>query len=409
MKRVVITGMGLFSPIGNSTTAVLNALRKGFSGISHMDEWEGIKGLRTRVGGRVKGIDPGIISRKQRRTMGRMSIIASLAALDAVRDAKLEPWELASENAGVSMGSTTGSPGIMEKMFADYTSSGGINYLDGTTFMKVMSHSAAANVAALLSTRGRLMAPCSACASSTQAIGTGFETIKAGLQEIMVCGGTEELHPSTAGVFDVIHAASKAYNSTPEKTPRPFDKLRDGLAVSEGAGVVILEEMERAMKRNAAIYGEITGYATSCDGSHMTSPSPGGMLHCMNQAISQAGINPDDLDYINAHATGTIVGDIAEAQALKELTRGRVAVGGTKGYTGHTLAASGAIEVIFSLLMMKEGFIAPTLNLEEIDPLCLGIDHVTRILEKPLKYILTSNFAFGGVNASLILKSIKGI
>ncbi|MBI9089293.1 MAG: beta-ketoacyl-[acyl-carrier-protein] synthase family protein [Desulfobacterium sp.] len=408
MKRVVITGMGILSPIGNSVEAVWDALSKGRSGISFMDEWEGVKGLKTRVGGRVQGFDPRLIARKQRRTMGRMGIMAALAALDAVRDSGLDPLELASEKAGVSMGSTTGSPQAIEKMFADYSASGGINYLEGTTFMKVMSHSAAANVGALLKTRGRLMAPCSACASSTQAIGTGFETIRAGIQEIMVCGGTEELHPSTAGVFDVVHAASKAYNTTPDKTPRPFDRHRDGLAVSEGAGVVILEEMDRAMARNAPIYGEITGYGTSSDGSHMTSPSPGGMGHCMNQALAVAGITPEDLDYINAHATGTTIGDVAEAHALNALTRGRVPVSGTKGYTGHTLAASGAIEVIFCLLMMDKGIIVPTLNLDEIDPDCLGIDHVTQMTEKTLKHILTSNFAFGGVNASLILTAIKG-
>jgi len=409
MKRVAITGMGILSPIGNSTDTVLDALRKRHSGISFMDEWEGVKGLRTRVAGKVNGINPRLISRKHRRTMGRMSVMAALASLDAVRDSGLDLLELASEKAGISMGSTTGSPHAIEKMFADYSKSGGINYLEGTTFMKVMSHSVAANIAALLKTRGRLIAPCSACASSTQAIGTGFEAIRAGVQEIMVCGGAEELHPSTAGVFDVIHASSKTYNTTPEKTPRPFDRHRDGLAVSEGAGVVILEEMDRAKARNAHIHGEITGYATSSDGCHMTSPSPQGMRHCMNQALSVAGLSPWDLDYINAHATGTLIGDAAEANALKGLTQGRIPVSGTKGYTGHTLAASGVIEVIFCLLMMDKGFIAPTLNLEEIDPDCMGIDHVTQMIEKPLQNILTSNFAFGGVNASLILTATKGI
>lgn len=408
MKRVAITGMGILSPVGNSTGTVLSALQEGRSGISMIEEWDQVRGLKTRVGGRVHGMDPSLIARKQRRTMGRMSVMASLAALDAVRDSGLDPLDLASEKAGVSMGSTTGSPHVMEKMFANYRDTGGIKYLEGTTFMKVMSHSAAANVGALLKTRGRLIAPCSACASSTQAIGSGFETIRAGLQEIMVCGGTEELHPSTAGVFDVVHAASKAYNHTPEKTPRPFDRHRDGLAVSEGAGVVILEEMDRALARNATIHGEITGYGTSSDGSHMTSPSPTAMRHCMDQALAVAGMDPLDLDYINAHATGTLVGDIAEARALGELTRGKIPVSATKGYTGHTLAASGAIEVIFCLLMMEKGFIAPTLNLEEVDPNCLGIDHVTQIVHKPLNHVLTSNFAFGGVNASLVLTSMKG-
>lgn len=406
MKRVVITGMGIISPIGNSVQAARDSLMQGRSGVSTMETWEGIGGLATRVGGRVQQLEPKQIPRKQRRSMGNMSIMASLAALDAVEDAGLTSHEISWEKTGVSLGSTTGSPQVIEDMFVKYASSRSIKYLEGTTFLKVMSHTVAANVASLLQTRGRLMAPCSACASSTQAIGSGFEAIRGGMQEIMICGGAEELHPSTAGVFDVVYATSTAFNDQPWKTPRPFDKQRDGLVVSEGAGIVILEEFERAVARNAKIYGEITGYASCCDCSHMTTPGTRGMLQCMEQAMDMAGLDAGKLDYINAHATGTEIGDAAEAEVLRQLTNGTVPVSATKGYTGHTLAASGVMEVIFSLLMMQQKMIIPTLNLDQVDPACEGIDHVTEIREADLRYIMTNNFAFGGVNASLILKGI---
>ncbi len=407
MRRVVITGMGIISPIGNSIKAVMDAFNRGRSGITRVEDWEKIDGLGTRVAGVVQGINPKSIPRKHRRTMGLMAVMASLASLDAVKDAGLEDLELASERTGVSLGSTTGSPNIIEDMFVKYADSRSIKHLEGTTFLKIMSHTVAANVASLLKTRGRLISTCAACASSTEAVGIGFELIRAGHQDIMICGGAEELHPSTAGVFDVVYAASKAYNDRPSKTPRPFDKGRDGLVVGEGAGVVVLEDFERAVSRNAEIYGEIAGYGSCCDGSHMTTPGVRGMLQCMEQALAVAGIEAQAIDYINAHATGTTIGDAAEAEALREFTKGRIPVSATKGYTGHTLAASGAMEVIFSLLMMKYKMILPTLNLDIIDPLCEGIFHVMERIDKELKYVMTNNFAFGGVNASLILKSVN--
>jgi len=220
----------------------------------------------------------------------------------------------------------------------------------------------------------------------------------------MFCGGADDLHPITAGVFDILNAASRNFNDAPNTTPRPFDIRRDGLVVSEGGAVVVLEEYGRARERGAKIYGEILGYGTCCDGRHMTSPSQEGMARCMRAALEAAAIQNTDLDYINAHATGTVLGDAAECQAIKELIGGTVPVSSTKGYTGHTLAASGAIELIFCLLMMKHGFIAPSLNLEEIDPACRGIAHVQKKLETDLDLVMTNNFAFGGVNAVLIVK-----
>ncbi len=405
MRRVAVTGMGIISPIGNSIDVVLASLLQKTSGIRQMDSWKAIGGLRVHLAGISSGYDIKRINRKDRRTMGRMAIMASLACLDAIDQSGLEKQMVSSSGTGVAMGSTTGSVDILESMFDDYSKSGGISLLEGTTFMKIMNHSVAANVAAMLKTKGRVISPCCACATSTQAIGEGFEIIRNGYQDVMICGGADEIHPSTAGVFDVLNAASTAYNETPSRTPRPFDKDRDGLVVSEGAGALILEEYEHARNRGADILGEITGYGTCCDGEHMTSPETEGMLRCMNEALNSASVDISDIDYINAHATGTELGDIAEAEAIRELAGNRIPVSGTKGYTGHTLAASGAMEAIFCLLMMEKGVIVPTLNLDTIDPLCDGICHVQETIRRPLQMVMTSNFAFGGINATIVMKS----
>ena len=404
MKRVVITGMGIISPIGNSPEQVFESLLNNDSGIKIIKGWDGIKGLNTNIAGKCDGFDPKRINRKDRRTMGSMAIMASLSALDAISQSGLDEKTVKSSHTGVVMGSTTGSGVNIEQVFTDFSKTKGISLLEGTAFMKIMSHSVAANVSAMLKTRGRVLSPCCACATSTQAIGEGFEMIKNGYQDVMVCGGADDLHPSTAAVFDVLHAASRNFCDTPSKTPKPFDANRDGLVVSEGAGAVILEEYEHAKKRNANILGEIKGYSTCCDGEHMTSPQSDGMIRSMAGAIKSARCTIKEIDYINAHATGTLKGDIAEAQAIESLCGNTIPVSGTKGFTGHTLAASGVMEVIFSILMMNNDCIIPTLNLETIDPSCTGIFHVQEKIAKRVNMVMTSNFAFGGINATLILK-----
>jgi 3-oxoacyl-[acyl-carrier-protein] synthase II len=227
--------------------------------------------------------------------------------------------------------------------------------------------------------------------------------IQHGIQDVVICGGAEDLHPMSAGVFDILHAASTQYNDSPQKTPRPFDRHRDGLVVSEGAAAIVLEDYDRALARGAAIRGEVRGYASYGDVRHMTSPGKDGMLRCMREALDMAGISAKDLDYINAHATATKIGDPAEAEAIAELVGDAVPVSGTKGYTGHTLAASGAMEAVFCILMMEGGFLVPTLNLEEICPECEGICHLQQPVDSTPQLVMTSNFAFGGVNASLVL------
>ncbi len=406
MKRVVITGMGIISPIGNTTEEVFNCLLNNRSGIEPIKSWENIKDLKVHIAGQCDNYDPKRINRKDRRTMGSMAIMAALSALDAISMSRLDREIICSSHTGVAMGSTTGSGNVIEKTFNDFLKTGGISMLEGTTFMKIMNHSVSANVSAMLKTKGRVVSPCCACATSTQSIGEGFEMIKNGYQNVMICGGADELHHSTAGVFQVLHAASKNFEDSPSKTPRPFDADRDGLVVSEGAGTIVLEEYEHAKERGATIFGEVIGYNTCCDGEHMTSPRAEGMLRCMLGALDQAGCSINEINYINAHATGTKLGDIAESHAIKQLCSDKIPVSATKGFTGHTLAASGVMEAIFCLLMMEHNVIIPTLNLENIDPDCAGIFHVQKKINTPLNKVMTSNFAFGGINATLLLKKI---
>jgi len=403
MRRVVVTGMGIVSPIGNSLIAVKQALLDGRSGIRAMPEWDKYEGLKCHVAGKVDGIEPREIPRSCRRTMGRVAILAAFAVRQATELAGLNPESLDSDRVGVSMGSTTGSTGSLDEFFSGYRAPGGFSNLEGTLFMKVMSHTVAANIAALTGAKGQLLAPCSACASSTQAIGLGYQAVQNGSQNIMICGGADELHPTTIGVFDILSAASRRYNDRPDMTPRPFDRDRDGLVISEGAGVLVLEDYEHAVNRKAKIYGEVLSYSTCCNTVHMTQPSPDDMLRCMKDTLITAKCSPQDLDYVNAHATGTLMGDQAEAEAIGRLTGEAVPVSSTKGHTGHTLAGCGAIEAIFCLLMMQDGFIAPTLNLNEVDPACRGIAHVQQLIRCKPRIVMSNSFAFGGVNASVIL------
>jgi 3-oxoacyl-[acyl-carrier-protein] synthase II len=290
----------------------------------------------------------------------------------------------------------------METLFATLQREG-VRGLKSTTFLQLMNHSASANVALMLGITGRVWSPSAACASASQAIGQGYESIAAGDQDTMICGGSEELHATTAIIFDILGGTSRAFNESPHQTPRPFDRRRDGVVVGEGAAVLVLEDRERAIRRNASIWGEILGFATTCDAAHMSAPAKEGMARTMALCLQSAGLQKSDIDYVNAHATGTPLGDIVEARATAHVLGGTVPVSSTKGHLSHTLAACGSIEVICCLLMMKHGFLAPTLNLTEVDPECAGINHVRELVERFPQRVMSNNFAFGGVNTSLIL------
>jgi 3-oxoacyl-[acyl-carrier-protein] synthase II len=403
-RRVVITGWGALTPIGNDAETISTALKTGRSGIREMTEWNARNDLATRVGGVVTDFDEKSIPREFRRSMGRVAMLAAEASKNALAHSRLPAELLGLGRVGLSIGQTVASPSATQTYFNTLHEEGARG-LKSTTFLQMMSHSAAANVALMLKCKGRVWSPSAACASSSQAIGQGFETIREGHQDVMLCGGSEELHVTTAITFDIVGGTSRAFNASPTKTPRPFDAKRDGLAVAEGAGIVVLEDREHALRRGAEIHGEILGFATTCDGEHMSSPARSGMAQTMRLALDAASLEPSDIGYVNAHATGTPMGDGIESQATLEVMGDQVPISSTKGHTGHTLAGCGAIEAVFCLLMMQRGFLAPTLNLEEIAPDCVGPNLLRETLERRVNRVMTNNFAFGGVNTSLILSA----
>jgi 3-oxoacyl-[acyl-carrier-protein] synthase II len=269
-----------------------------------------------------------------------------------------------------------------------------------------MSHTCAANLAQYFGIQGRVVSTCAACVSASQAVGTGYELIKHGLQDMVLCGGADEMHYTHVVVFDLLYATS-TNNTRPDCSPRPFDAARDGLVVGEGAGTVVLESLEHALAREAQIYAEVIGYGTNCDGTHVTQPSARGMARAMRLALEDAALEPGAIDYINAHATATVMGDIAESDATAEIFGERTPISSTKGHTGHTLGACGAIEIAFGIAMMREGFVPPTRNLDEVDPRCRPLEYVRgepRAMK--LDTFMSNNFAFGGINTSLIVRRV---
>jgi len=293
----------------------------------------------------------------------------------------------------------------MEDFFRRLAVEHTVDGIQSATYLKLMSHTTTANLAAYFQIRGRILTTCSACVSSSQAIVYGYEAIKYGLQEAMVCGGAEEMHITNATVFDIMFAASRAYNDTPDRSPRPFDEKRDGLVVGEGAGTLILESLEHAEKRGAHIYAEIIGGATNCDGWHMTAPSDEGMTRVIQESLRDAQLAPDKIDYVNAHATATDIGDVCESTAVHRVLGDKIPISSTKGFTGHTLGACGAIETGFCLAMFRDGFLAPNKNLDKPDPKIPALDFVMGAPRQARpNVIMTNNFAFAGINTSIILR-----
>lgn len=401
-ERIVVTGVGIASPIGNDFQTVARALKTQERGISAMPTWRNIADLSAYVAGLVRDVDlQAAIPRKYRRSMGRVAQLCAYATGQALRMAGLPDELVQGGRTGLAVGSTTGSPAASLDYYANILGPG-MRANKSTAFLQVMSHTCAANVALAFGVTGRVWGPNSACTSASQAIGLGFETLLAGAQDVMICGGAEEAHYTTAATFNLAGAASVAYNDTPHSTPRPFDARRDGMVVGEGAGILVLERESFAKARGATILGEVLGFATTCDGEHITSPAEAGMARCMDVALQSAGLQVADVDYINAHATGTVLGDATEARATARMFGNKVPISSTKGYVGHTLGACGAIESIFVLAMMREGFVAPTLNLETIDPACEGVWHLQKAEERRVRVGMNNNFAFGGINTSLL-------
>jgi 3-oxoacyl-[acyl-carrier-protein] synthase II len=407
MRRVVITGYGVLSPIGHDADRCADALRSMRGGIQRMPEWDLIPDLQTRVGGKVSGIDlVAHFPRRRRRTQGTVGLFAMYATDQAIAQAGLTEAHLQTGRTGVAYGSTTGSSAELEAfcgpLFVNKTMRG----LDSSSFFKFMTHTCAANLAATYGIRGRVLPMISACTSGSQSIGAAYEAIKFGLQDVMLAGGAEELHYATAVTFDLLMATTIRYNDTPSLTPRPFDAKRDGLVIGEGAATVVLEDYEHAKARGAKILGEIVAYGTNCDGVHLTAPSEAGMRGAMELALETAKVRPSDVDYVNLHGTSTEIGDVCESNATLALFQRPVPASTQKSYTGHTLGACGAMELVFSLLMMRDGFLAANRNLDEVDPRCGKLGYVRETTPAKPRMIMTNNFAFGGVNTSILVRRV---
>jgi 3-oxoacyl-[acyl-carrier-protein] synthase II len=333
-----------------------------------------------------------------------MSIFATLACQDAATMAGLTETQLQSGRLGVSVGSTIGSPQTMQEFFRDFGIDNSLERMKSTLFFHIMNHSCASNVAQALGVTGRILAPSAACSTSCHAVGYAAEIIGLGKQDFMLCGGADEFHPLTSGTFDIMNAASTAFNDSPSRTPRPFDRDRDGIVCGEGSGILLLESLESAEHRGATILAEITGFATNSDPGSIANPNASCIADCMQQALDDAQITPDQVDYVNAHATATEQGDIAECEAISRIFGSQTPTSSLKGHLGHAMAASGTLELAACIEMLRQGLLIPTLNLENIDPLCANVQHLSGITRLPVATIIKNNFALGGVNSSIILR-----
>ncbi len=404
--KVYVTGTGVISSLGNSTKEMFGSLIEGKSAVRPIPAWDNLNGLNCRLAAPAAPYDNRILPRTVRRTMSPMSEMSALATQQALTEAGLSVQEMDFSKCLMSLGSTTGSPIGLEEYFQKISENNGVQGQSGTAFFKVMNHSVASNVAVALGFNGAVISPSSACATSAQAVILGWELIKAGLYDIAICGGADELHYLSVAVFDSVYAASRGYHDSPSATPRPFDRKRDGLIVSEGASIVILESERSVAKRGAKPLAEFLGGAYRCESSHMSQSNEVQMHHVMTAALERSGISKDQVEYVSAHATGTMQGDAAEAIAIGNLFGKQVPVSSLKGHFGHSMAACGVGELIASMQMMNEGLLIGTRNLEEVAPECDTVMHLQQNRKVNANITLSNNFAFGGINTSFIIKKI---
>ena len=403
--RVVITGMSGLTSLGSDWKSISKRVREKQSGVRNMEEWAKYDGLNTNLGGPIEDFElPDHYTRKRIRSMGRVSLFSTVTSERALEQAGLlDDPVISSGETGIAYGSSSGTPDAIADfaaMLHDHSTSN----INATSYIRMMSHTAAVNTGLFFKIRGRLIATSTACTSGSQAIGYAYEAIKHGKQKVMVAGGAEELSATQAAVFDTLFATS-VQNDTPEKTPRPFDRDRDGLVIGEGAASFVLEDLEFAKARGAKIIAEITGFATNCDASHVTQPTAATMEHAMRMGLQDAELDPAAIGYVSAHGTATELGDIAETQATNAVFGSKMPISSLKSYFGHTLGACGAQEAWLAIEMMNNEEFTPTLNLENLDDRCGELDY---IVEEPRRlsteYVVNNNFAFGGVNTSLVLK-----
>ena len=406
MKRVVVTGMSGITSLGETAEQIFEQFAQGKSGIRYMPDWEIYPDLRSKLAGPVESFTvPKHFNRKVTRGMGRVALMSAVCAEKALEDAGLLHADiLKSGDAGVAFGSSAGSVDAVRE-FGSMLIEHNMSQLNATTYIRMMSHTSAVNMTVYFGLKGLTLPTSSACTSGSMAIGQAYEAIKYGKQTVMIAGGAEELSAAGSAVFDVLLATSMQ-NDQPEATPRPFDADRDGLVVGEGAGCLILEEYEHAHARGATIYAEIVGYGSNTDGQHVTRPDSEMMGRCMQLALKDAQLTAADIDYVNAHGTSTDQGDIAESQATARIL-GKKPISSLKSYFGHTLGACGAIEAWLCIEMMRRNQLVPTLNLDQIDSACGDLDYIVSDMRSAeTQMMMSNNFAFGGINTSLIFKRV---
>lgn len=404
MHRVVVTGMGGVTALGDDWATVFSALDAGRTAVRSMPEWAHCTQLNTKLAAPIDALHiPPHYSRKTLRAMGRVALLGVRATELALEDAGLLGAAPTQDGrCGVAYGSSSGSAEPM-RAFGRLLEDGSMTGVTSTSYIQMMAHTAAVNIGLYFGLKGRIIPTCSACTSGSQAIGFAYESIKAGRQVLMVAGGADELSPASAAVFDTLFATSTR-NDAPATTPRPYDRDRDGLVVGEGAGTLVLEDRDHALARGARIYAEVRGFGCNSDGTHVTQPEASTMATAMRWALEDARLPASAIGYVNGHGTATERGDIAETQATAAVFQRPVPISSLKSYFGHTLGACGALEAWLSIEMLRRDWYAPTANLASVDPRCGELDYLVAPRRMSQEYLMSNNFAFGGINTSLIFQ-----
>ena len=403
-KRAVITGMGSISCIGNNLEEISNSLRRGISGISKNDEYNDL-GFRSKVSGSILIDLKELIDRKLFRFMGEAAAYSYLSALDALRDSELPESIFETDRIGVIAGSG-GASSRSQVDAADILREKGVKRVGPYRVTQTMGSTVSACLATSLKIKGVNFSISSACSTSAHCIGSAWEQIQLGNQDVIIAGGAEDEHWTQSGLFDAMGALSSNYNENPTAASRPFDENRDGFVISGGGGILIVEELEHALSRKAKIYAEIKGYSATSDGDDMVAPSGEGAKNCMKKSLEMSGLK--SVDYLNAHGTSTPAGDPIELNAIKSVFKGDIPiVSSTKSLTGHTLGAAGVQECIYSILMMNGNFVAGNKNLTDPIPEADGINIPEKSLEKEFDSFMSNSFGFGGTNVSLVLSKFK--
>lgn len=403
MRRAVITGIGVVSSIGNNKEEVLESLKTGKSGIAFNQEFADYK-LRSNVSGKIDIDVKAHVDRKAIRFMGDAAAYSYISMTQAIEDSGLSDEQVSNERTGIIVGSGGGSSKWQVEA-ADILREKGVKRVGPYMVPRTMASTTSACLATPFKIKGVNYSISSACATSAHCIGNAVEQIQLGKQDVVFAGGGEELHWTLAMEFDAMGALSTKYNETPEKASRTYDANRDGFVISGGGGIVVVEELEHALARGAHIYAEIVGYGATSDGYDMVAPSGEGAARCMRQAMQDV----DSIDYLNTHGTSTPVGDVKELGAIQEVFGGKSPmISATKAMTGHALGAAGVHEAIFSLLMLEHSFVAPSINIDDLDEQAAGLDIITERRDVELNTVMSNSFGFGGTNATLVMSKYKG-